>query len=54
MFALIAITLFIALGLYYVTGIGFEMGDGFIEMKKKVRDVDYKIVDKEKDKKMLQ
>ena len=54
MFALIAITFFVGLGLYYVTSIGFEMGDGFTEMKRKARDVDYKIVDKEKDRKMLQ
>jgi len=53
MFILIAITLLIGLGLYLVTSMGFEVGDGFTEMKKKARNVDYKVVDKEENKKML-
>lgn len=47
MFILIAIILLIGLGLYVITTINFEMGDGFSEIKKNIRDVDYKIVDKE-------
>lgn len=58
MFALITITFFVGLGLYYITGLDFEVGTGFTEMKKKARDVDYEVVDKEnskqEDQKMLQ
>lgn len=54
MFALITIILFVGLGLYYITDIDFEIGNGFTEMKKNAREVDYEIVDKEKDRKMLQ
>jgi hypothetical protein len=46
MFILIIIVFFVGLGLYYVTSIDFEMGDGFTEGNKDIRDVDYKVVDK--------
>lgn len=56
MLALITIIFFVGLGLYYITGIDFEVGTGFTEMKKNAREADYEVVDKEKDenKKMLQ
>ncbi|MBT3283010.1 hypothetical protein HN375_02540 [bacterium] len=53
MFILIIAILAIGLGLYYITTIDFEVGDGFSEMKKGVRDVDYKVIDKEEVKKLL-
>jgi hypothetical protein len=46
MFILIIAILAIGFGLYYITTMDFEVGDGFSEMKKGVRDVDYKVVDK--------
>lgn len=53
MFVLIVAIFFIGFLLYYITNIDFEVGDGFTEIKKKARDVDYKVVDKEENKKML-
>jgi Sec-independent protein translocase protein TatA len=54
MFILIAVILLIGLGLYLVTSMGFEMGDGFTEMKRKARDVDYEVLDEKNNKNMLQ
>ena len=53
MFILIAVILVVGLVLYYITTIDFEVGDGFTEIKKKARDVDYEVVNKKEDKKML-
>lgn len=52
MFVLIIIAFLIGFGLYYATTIDFEVGDGFTEMKKNVREVDYEIVEKEENKKL--
>ncbi len=48
MFFLIIVTLVIGLLIYYVLSLNFEAGDGFTEMKKKIREAEYRIVDKEK------
>lgn len=57
MLPLIIIIILIGLGLYYITSIDFEVGDGFTEMKKRARNVDYKIIEFEenngKDQKIL-
>ena len=54
MFILIIFIFLVGLGLYFVTKINFEVGDGFTEMKKDARDVDYKIVEKQKDNTLLE
>jgi hypothetical protein len=53
MFILIIAILAIGLGLYYITTMDFEVGDGFSEMKKNMHDIDYKVVEKEEAKKLL-
>ncbi|MBL7045367.1 MAG: hypothetical protein ISR98_02095 [Parcubacteria group bacterium] len=53
MFILIIAILGIGFGLYYITTIDFEVGDGFSEEKKGARDVDYKVTEKEEVKNLL-
>jgi len=50
MLALIAIIIIIVLVIYYLTGLDFEIGTGFTEMKHKARRGEYIVVDKEKTK----
>lgn len=41
MVGLIVIAFFVALGIYYVTTLDFEIGSGFSEDKSKAKDVEY-------------
>ncbi len=48
MLFLIVIILVVGLLIYYVWNLPFEEGDGFTEMKKNIREVEYSVTDKEK------
>ncbi len=48
MFFLIIVTLVVGLLIYYVWSLPFEAGDGFTEMKKNIREVEYSVKDKER------
>lgn len=51
MVGIIAVIIIVVLLILYLTGLDFELGTGFTEMKNKARKGDYTIVDKEKTKK---
>ena len=44
MYTLIIIALVVGALIYYVLNLDFEIGTGFTEMKKKIREAKYKIV----------
>lgn len=45
MFTLIAVIIAVALLIYYVTTLDFEVGDGFTEVFKRAKKGDYTVVD---------
>jgi len=47
MFTLITISLVVGLLIYYVLNLDFEIGTGFTEMKNKIREGKYHVVDKD-------
>lgn len=49
MLFLIIVTLVVGLLIYYVWSLPFEAGDGFTEMKKNIREVEYSATDREKE-----
>lgn len=50
MLVLIAIVISVGLLIYYLTGLPFEIGTGFTEMRNKARKGDFTVVDLEKKK----
>lgn len=48
MFTLIAIIALVGLGIYYVTTLDFEVGDGFTEVSGKAKKVKHTVVEPEK------
>lgn len=48
MFGIIVLIIIVVLLILYLTGLPFELGTGFTEMKHKARKGEYRVVDKEK------
>jgi len=51
MYTLIGISLVVGLLIYYVLNLDFEIGTGFTEMKNKMREGKYHVIDKEDEEK---